>query len=491
MFSAIAILTLAIGIGANTAIFSVVQGILLKPLPYPRSDELVTIDHSAPGINLPSAGAAPFLYFTYREQGRTFQDVGLWNTGTVSVTGLAEPEEVPTLFVTDAVLPILGVQPRLGRLFSRSDAAPGGPETVILTSGYWQSKFGGESSRHRPDADARQQTARSDRRAPGALSIPRSPRVARRPLPARSQQDVSRAVQLQRRRAAETRRDLRAGPGGRRPADSDLVHPVSAVCGDEREDVRGSAAHAAGALAERRPRRRHQAGHLGADGDDRPGAAGRLRERGEPAAGAGRIAAAGAGGAGGPRRGHERHRARAAARKPRPGACRRRGRPRARLRRASAAVGARARQPAADRGHRPRRHGARLHAGRVGSLGPGVRIDPGAQVRAHSARRHAARRQPHGQREQEPAPSAQHAGRGAGRRRARAAGQLRADDQNLSGPEGRASGVRAGAGGPDRAPVDSRLPDQGSGSGCPDAPGHRRKDGRGALAFHRSRSHPP
>ena len=146
MFSAIAILTLAIGIGANTAIFSVVQGILLKPLPYPRSDELVTIDHSAPGINLPNAGAAPFLYFTYREQGRTFQDVGLWNTGTVSVTGLAEPEEVPTLFVTDAVLPILGVQPRLGRLFSRSDAAAGGPETVILTSGYWQSKFGGESS---------------------------------------------------------------------------------------------------------------------------------------------------------------------------------------------------------------------------------------------------------------------------------------------------------------------------------------------------------
>ena len=81
MFSAIAVLTLAIGIGANTAIFSVVQGILLKPLPYPRSDELVTIDHSAPGINLPNAGAAPFLYFTYREQGRTFQDVGLWNTG--------------------------------------------------------------------------------------------------------------------------------------------------------------------------------------------------------------------------------------------------------------------------------------------------------------------------------------------------------------------------------------------------------------------------
>ena len=69
LFSGIGVLTLAVGIGANTAVFSVIQGILLKPLPYPRSDELVTIDHAAPGINLPSAGAAPFLYFTYREQG--------------------------------------------------------------------------------------------------------------------------------------------------------------------------------------------------------------------------------------------------------------------------------------------------------------------------------------------------------------------------------------------------------------------------------------
>jgi hypothetical protein len=146
LFSSVAVLTLAVGIGANTAIFSVIQGILLKPLPYPRSDELVTIDHAVPGINMPSAGAAPFLYFTYREQGRTFQDVGLWNTGTVSVTGHAEPEEVPALFVTDAVLPLLGVQPQVGRLFSRTDAAAGAPETVVLTSGYWRSKFGGEPS---------------------------------------------------------------------------------------------------------------------------------------------------------------------------------------------------------------------------------------------------------------------------------------------------------------------------------------------------------
>jgi len=146
LFTAIAVLTLAIGIGANTAIFSVIQGVLLKPLPYPRSGELVALDHAAPGVNIAHAGAAPFLYFTYREEGRAFQDVGLWNTGTVSVTGTGEPEEVPTLWVTDGVLPMLGAQPMLGRVFSRTDASPSTPETVVLTSGYWRSKFGSDRS---------------------------------------------------------------------------------------------------------------------------------------------------------------------------------------------------------------------------------------------------------------------------------------------------------------------------------------------------------
>jgi putative ABC transport system permease protein len=146
LFTSVAVLTLAIGIGANTAIFSVIEGVLLKPLPYPRSDELVALDHAAPGVNIPRAGAAPFLYFTYREEGRVFQDLGLINTGTVSVTGLAEPEEVRTLFVTDGVLPMLGVQPLLGRVFSKADDTPATSETVVLTSGYWRARFGGDPS---------------------------------------------------------------------------------------------------------------------------------------------------------------------------------------------------------------------------------------------------------------------------------------------------------------------------------------------------------
>jgi hypothetical protein len=145
-FTAVAVLTLAIGIGANTAIFSVVEGVLLKALPYPNPDELVTLDHSAPGVNLPHAGIAPFLYFTYRENGRAFQDVGLWDSRTASVTGIAQPEEVRTVIVTDGVLAMLGARPMLGRLFNKTDDSPDTQETTILTAGYWRTKFGADPS---------------------------------------------------------------------------------------------------------------------------------------------------------------------------------------------------------------------------------------------------------------------------------------------------------------------------------------------------------
>ena len=118
MFTGLTVLTLALGIGANTAIFSVIEGVLLKPLPYPNSQDLISVNHSAPGVNLTDAGAAPFLYFTYREEGRTFQDIGLWQNDTDSVTGLAEPEEVRTVHVTDGLLPLLGAQPFVGRTFT-------------------------------------------------------------------------------------------------------------------------------------------------------------------------------------------------------------------------------------------------------------------------------------------------------------------------------------------------------------------------------------
>ena len=146
VFTTVAVLTLAIGIGANAAIFSVVEGVLLKPLPYPKADELIVLDHSAMGLNLKSAGAAPFLYYTYREDGRVFQDVAMWTGDTESVTGLAEPEEVRSIIVTDGLLPMLGATPSLGRLISARDDAPAADDTMMLSGGYWRTRFGGDPS---------------------------------------------------------------------------------------------------------------------------------------------------------------------------------------------------------------------------------------------------------------------------------------------------------------------------------------------------------
>jgi predicted permease len=146
MFTVITLITLAAGVGANTVVFSVLEGVLLKPLPYPHPEELIGVWHTAPGINLKELNAAPSNYFIYREQGQTFQDIGLYTNDSVSVTGIAEPEQARALDFTDGVLPILGVQPILGRSFTREDDFPGKPETVMLTYGYWRRRFGGSPS---------------------------------------------------------------------------------------------------------------------------------------------------------------------------------------------------------------------------------------------------------------------------------------------------------------------------------------------------------
>jgi putative ABC transport system permease protein len=145
MFTSVALLTLAIGIGANTAVFSVVNGVLIKPLPYPDSDRLVSLWHSAPGAGFKDGtlNMAPAMYFTYREKGRTFEELGLWSSGGATVTGVSEPEQVRTLWVTYGTLQTLRVPPALGRWFTREDDTPGTPDTVMLMHGYWQRKFAG------------------------------------------------------------------------------------------------------------------------------------------------------------------------------------------------------------------------------------------------------------------------------------------------------------------------------------------------------------
>src|SRR5258708_4865207 len=146
MFTVITLVPLAAGVGANTVVFSVLEGVLPKPLPYPHSEELITVAQAAPGINIPELQAAPSMYFIYRDQGQSFQDIGMYTGDSVSVTGLTEPEQVRALLVTDGTLPLLGVPPMLGRLFSREDDLPGTPESVVLTYGYWRQKFGADPS---------------------------------------------------------------------------------------------------------------------------------------------------------------------------------------------------------------------------------------------------------------------------------------------------------------------------------------------------------
>jgi predicted permease len=150
-FAGTVLLTLAIGIGANTAVYSVVSSILLKPLPYPDGSQLVSLSLNAPG----AAGLASFqkglplsasLYFTFSENNRTFQALGIWLDYKANVTGLTRPEEVNTILVTDGVLETLRIPPFAGRELTAADQMPNGPKNVMLSYGYWQRRFGGDRS---------------------------------------------------------------------------------------------------------------------------------------------------------------------------------------------------------------------------------------------------------------------------------------------------------------------------------------------------------
>lgn len=150
-FAATVLLTLAIGIGANTAVFSVVNSVLLKPLAYPDSEHLVAMWLNAPGAgglaNFSSGlQISPSMYVTFSERNRTLASMGIWAPNTANVTGVAQPEEVHTVEISGGVLETLSVPPVAGRWFSATDQDPHGAKTVILSYGYWQRRFGGDTS---------------------------------------------------------------------------------------------------------------------------------------------------------------------------------------------------------------------------------------------------------------------------------------------------------------------------------------------------------
>ena len=141
-FTAIAVLTLAIGIGAVTAIFSVVNGVLLRPLPYEDPAALTWIRVRLKG-NPASALSAP-EYWDLRERQRSFERVGGFADGTVNLTGSGTPERLRSGYVTADILPLLGVAPAMGRAFTAEDDLPGRPPVVLLSDGVWRRRFGAD-----------------------------------------------------------------------------------------------------------------------------------------------------------------------------------------------------------------------------------------------------------------------------------------------------------------------------------------------------------
>jgi predicted permease len=151
VFAITVVLTLAIGIGANTAVFSVLNRVLLRPLPYPEPEQLVSMRLHAPG----APGLADFrdelrmsasMYLTFAAYNRTFQSVGVWLPGTAGITGIAQPEQINTAMITDGVLQTLDVPPAAGRWLAAADQDPRGAQRVMLSYGYWQRRCGGDPS---------------------------------------------------------------------------------------------------------------------------------------------------------------------------------------------------------------------------------------------------------------------------------------------------------------------------------------------------------
>jgi predicted permease len=142
-FTLTSILVLAIGIGATSAIFSVVYGVLIRPLPYPQPERLIALTHRTENTGQARLPASTAIYFTYRDHNRSFESVALWTVDTATITGAGSPEEVQALESTFEFLPMLGVNPASGRVFASSDDQPGSPPTVILSHGYWERRFGG------------------------------------------------------------------------------------------------------------------------------------------------------------------------------------------------------------------------------------------------------------------------------------------------------------------------------------------------------------
>jgi predicted permease len=145
-YALVTVLTLALGIGANTAIFSVVNGVVLKPLPYPSPSQLVYITSQFPGLGFDQFWVSAPEFIEFRERNQAFADVGAYRAGEVNLGTTDQPRRVASAVITSELMPVLGVAPLRGRQFSRADTLPGAEDVAALSSEIWRTAFGGDES---------------------------------------------------------------------------------------------------------------------------------------------------------------------------------------------------------------------------------------------------------------------------------------------------------------------------------------------------------
>jgi putative ABC transport system permease protein len=143
-FAALSVLTLALAIGANAAIFSIINGVLLRPLPFPNAHELYGLWHAAPGLGFPQFEQSNTTFTLYRELNQTFVDIGLSDHFTVNLTSGGEPIRVPCASATSSLFRALRVPPEMGRVFTQRDDRMGGEQVVILSYELWRGRFGAD-----------------------------------------------------------------------------------------------------------------------------------------------------------------------------------------------------------------------------------------------------------------------------------------------------------------------------------------------------------
>ena len=143
-FALVAVLTLGLGIGANTAIFSLISGVLIKPLPYENSDRLVLVQQSAPLAGQSNVGVSVKEFYDYKERAKNFDALVEYHQMTFDLLQRGEPDRVSTGVVSHQFFDVLGIKPLYGRSFLAEDDLPGAEAVLILSHSYWQSKFGGD-----------------------------------------------------------------------------------------------------------------------------------------------------------------------------------------------------------------------------------------------------------------------------------------------------------------------------------------------------------